>query len=293
MTALGSSFAVLDGLHDYPQAGGQALRYALAALLLLGVARGRLARPTRRQLVRLALLAATGLVAFNLLVLAAERSMDPGSVGVIVGTVPVLLAIFGPLQAGRRPQRRLIVAGVVVAGGAALVQGLGGSFSVAGLAAALGTLGCEAAFSLLAAPLLTTLGPLTVSTISVLLAIPMLVAIALVADGPSGAFTVPTLAEAWRLAWLAVVVTAIAFLLWYSAIRRLGVERTGLFVGVLPIAALLSAAALGDSSLSTGRVLGVLAVAFGIAGGLGLDRLRGSAILARWRARPAASEAEA
>jgi drug/metabolite transporter (DMT)-like permease len=268
MAAVGSSFAALDGLHRYPVAGGQALRYTAGALLLAALARGRRARPTRRELGRLALLAAAGLVAFNLLVLAAEASMDPGSVGVVVATVPVLLALAGPLQAGRRPEGRLVGAAALVAGGAVVVQGLGGDVTVAGLAAALGALACEAAFSLLAAPLLVTLGPVTVSTWAAGLAVPMLVVIALVADGPSHAFAVPTAGEALRLGWLALVVTAIAFVLWYSAVRSLGVERAGLFSGALPVSALLCAAALGESALTPGRLAGVLAVAAGIAAGL-------------------------
>jgi drug/metabolite transporter (DMT)-like permease len=268
MAAVGSSFAALDGLRDYPAAGGQALRYTLGAALLVALARGRLARPTRREAVRIALLAATGLAAFNLLVLAAEASMDPGSVGVVVATVPVLLALAGPLQAGRRPDGRLVVAAAVVAGGAAAVQGLGGDVTLPGLAAALGALACEAAFSLLAAPMLGTLGPVTVSAWTVALAVPLLAVAALIIDGPAGAFAVPTAGEAARLAWLAVVVTAIAFVLWYSAVNALGVERAGLFAGVLPVAALLCAAALGVSELTPGRLGGVLAVAAGIAAGM-------------------------
>jgi drug/metabolite transporter (DMT)-like permease len=268
MAAVGSSFAALDGLHRYPVAGGQALRYTAGAALLAGLARGRLGRPTRRELARLALLAATGLVAFNLLVLAAEASMDPGSVGVVVATVPVLLALAGPLQAGRRPDRRLVGAAAIVAAGAVAVQGLGGDVTAAGLAAALGALACEAAFSLLAAPLLATLGPVTVSAWAAGLAVPMLVVVGLVGDGPADMLAVPTAGEALRLGWLAVVVTATAFVLWYSAVRSLGVERAGLFSGALPVSALLCAAALGESALTPARLAGVLAVAAGIAAGL-------------------------
>src|SRR5207249_1097766 len=82
------------------------------------------------------------------------------------------------------------------------------------------------------------------------------------------AFALPSVAEAASLAWLAVVVTALAFVLWYSAVQALGVERAGLFSGVLPVSALLCAAALGHSQLTPGRVAGVLAVAAGIAAGL-------------------------
>jgi drug/metabolite transporter (DMT)-like permease len=275
MAIVGSSFAVLDTLRAYPQSGGQAVRYAVGAALLFALAGRRLPRLTARQAGRLALLAATGLAAFNLLVLAAEHSMDPGSVGVIVATVPVLLALAGPLQDSRQPQRRVVGAAVLVAAGAAVVQGLGGEVTPAGLAAAIGALLCEAAFSLLAAPLLRPLGPIAVSAWAAVLAVPMLLATGLVLDGPDELLRVPTTAEALGLAWLAIAVTAIAFLLWYSAVRALGVERTGLLTGVLPVSALVAAAVLGRAELTAGRLAGALIVGAGIAVGLLASRTRG------------------
>ena len=268
MAIVGSSFAVLDTLRDYPQSGGQAVRYAAGAVILVLLAGGRLPRPTARQAIRLGLLAATGLAAFNLLVLAAEASMDPGSVGVIVASVPVLLALAGPLQEGRRVEPRVLAAAAVVAAGAAAVQGLGGDVTAGGLIAALGALACEAAFSLLAAPLLAPLGPVVVSAWAAILAVPILVVTALTIDGPGDALRMPTVEEALGLAWLVVAVTVAAFLLWYSAVRALGVERTGLLTGVLPVSALVVAAILGRTDLTAGRLAGALLVGAGIAAGL-------------------------
>lgn len=268
MAIVGSSFAVLDTLRDYPQSGGQAVRYAAGAVILVLLAGRRLPRPTARQAVRLALLAATGLAAFNLLVLAAEASMDPGSVGVVVAAVPVLLALAGPLQARRRVEPRVLAAAALVGAGAAAVQGLGGEVTAGGLAAALGALACEAAFSLLAAPLLAPLGPVVVSAWAAILAVPMLLAAALAIDGPGALLRTPTVQEALGLAWLAVAVTAAAFILWYSAVRALGVERTGLLSGVLPVSALVVAAILGRADLTAGRLAGALLVGAGIAAGL-------------------------
>src|SRR5918997_2783836 len=199
MAIVGSSFAVLDTLRAYPQAGGQAVRYAVGAALLFLLAGRRLPRPTGPQLTRLALLAASGLAAFNLLVMAAEASMDPGSVGVIVASVPVLLALAGPLQDGRRPEPRVVGAAVLVAAGAAVVQGMGGELTVEGLAAALGALACEAAFSLLAAPLLRPLGPVAVSAWAAILAVPILLVAGVAIDGPSGFLEGPTAGEALAL----------------------------------------------------------------------------------------------
>jgi drug/metabolite transporter (DMT)-like permease len=272
LTALfgvGSSIAVLETIADYPAAGGQALRYALAALLLAGVLWRRGGpRPTPRQLGRLALLSATGLAGFNLLVIAAERSMDPASVGVVVATVPIVLAIAAPLQERRRVRPRVLLAAVVVALGAAAVQGVGGDVTVAGLAAALGALLGEAAFSLVAAPLLPSLGALGVSAWCTALAVPQLLIYGLVVDGPGGVLRMPAADEALVLLYLGAVVTAGCFVLWYTGVRLLGVERAGLLTGAMPAGALLTGALLGHAALSPGRLAGVAAVAAGLAVGM-------------------------
>ena len=141
-----------------------------------------------------------------------------------------------------------------------------GHYVVSG--AALGALACEAAFSLLAAPLLAPLGPVAVSAWAAILAVPMLLAIGLVADGPGDLLRAPTTSELLGLAWLAVAVTAVAFVLWYSAVRALGVELTGLLSGVLPVSALVVAALLGRADLTAARLAGATLVGAGIAAGL-------------------------
>jgi drug/metabolite transporter (DMT)-like permease len=62
-------------------------------------------------------------------------------------------------------------------------------------------------------------------------------------------------------------VTMVAFVLWYSAVEALGVERTGLLSGVLPVSALLVAALLGRADLTAGRLAGAVLVGAGIAAG--------------------------
>src|SRR5215218_2372787 len=100
--AMRASVTAAEELVHYPIAGGQAARYALAALLLLVIVRGRLKRPSPRELLQLALLSLTGLVLFNVLLVEAVRRADAGSVGVIVGAVPVVLVVVAPLLAGQR-----------------------------------------------------------------------------------------------------------------------------------------------------------------------------------------------
>jgi drug/metabolite transporter (DMT)-like permease len=141
--------------------------------------------------------------------------------------------------------------------------------SLAGLVLSLGALACEAAFTLLAVPLIASLGPRSVSAYACLLAAPLLLVSGLALDG-GDALPLTSPKEAGALAYMAVVVTALAFVLWYSSVGRLGAERAGLFAGLVPIGALLSATAIGESSLTLVRLVGAAAV--GAAVTLGVRR---------------------
>src|SRR6266540_1061717 len=138
---LGSSVPISRSVLGYPILSGQALRYALAAtalglLVRLGAPAGRAGRS---DLLRLTALAATGLVGFNVCLLAALRHADAPVVGTVVGGTPLLLAVLGPALQGRRPSPRLVGAATVVVAGAALVEG-GGHADAAGLGYALAAL---------------------------------------------------------------------------------------------------------------------------------------------------------
>jgi drug/metabolite transporter (DMT)-like permease len=269
MTALGSSVAASTLLVDYPVFTGQAIRYALATIILVALVRGRLLRPDLRELLQLTALAATGLAGFNVLLIAALREADPAVVAVVVGAVPVVLAVTGPLISGEPLSRRVVAAAIVVTLGVAGVQWAEPRFSALGLLFAIGALACEAAFSLLALPLLGRLRPIGVATYASALAVPMLLATAVAADG-GAAFVQPRLDDAAALAYLAVIVTAAAFVAWYSAIDRVGAARAGLFAGLVPIAALATSAAIGLTLITPLRLAGALVVCGGVI--LGVSR---------------------
>jgi drug/metabolite transporter (DMT)-like permease len=259
---VGSLVAASDAIESYPLAEGQFLRYLLAAAALLALARGRLPRLAAREALGLTALAATGLVLFNVLVVEGVRESDPATVGVIVGCVPVVLALAGPLLERRPISGRVLIAAVTVAAGAAGVQATDGAITPAGLLLALGALGCEAAFSLLAAPHLARLGALAVSAYACILALPLLAAWSLVAGGPD--LPAPDAGEALALAYLALAVTTGGFLCWYTAVHTLGVERAGLLSGVLPVSALACSVAIGAAHVTPARLAAVVIVAAGI-----------------------------
>ncbi|WP_353850266.1 EamA family transporter [Solwaraspora sp. WMMA2065] len=77
------------------------------------------------------------------------------------------------------------------------------------------------AFSLLAAALLDRLGAVRVSAYSCGLAVPIFALAALVA-GEATRWRLPTAAEAAALGYLAVILTVVGFLAWFTGLRRLG-----------------------------------------------------------------------
>jgi hypothetical protein len=78
----------------------------------------------------------------------------------------------------------------------------------------------------------------------------------------------PTGSELAALGYLAVCLTAGAFVVWYTGIANLGVERAGLFAGLVPVASLAAAALLDGALPGPGPVIGVVLVGAGIALGL-------------------------
>jgi len=259
---VGSLVAASDSVETYPLAEGQFLRYLLAAAALVVLARGRLPRLRARELLGLVTLAATGLVLFNVFVVEGVRATDPATVGVIIGCVPVLLALAGPLLERRPLSGRVVLAALTVSLGAAGVQWTDGGITPAGLMLALGALGCEAAFSLLATPHLARLGALAVSAYACLFALPLLAVWSIAAGGPD--LPIPTAEEAGALLYLALAVTAGGFLCWYTAVGMLGVERAGLLSGMLPVSALACSAAIGAADVTPARLAAVALVAAGI-----------------------------
>ncbi|GAB6938708.1 DMT family transporter [Isoptericola variabilis] len=275
MALVGASFTASAALADYPVFGGQAVRYAVAALCLLAVMRWRrvaFVPPTPRQAARLTALAATGLTGFSAFVVLATRHAEPSLVGAVVGATPVVLAATQAVRE-RRLAFRTLAAAVVVTAGVALVEGVGTADPL-GLALAVGALACEAAFTLLAVPLLPTLGALRVSAYACVAAVPQLLLLGLLAPGPL--LAVPDGGELAALAYLSVVVTAVAFLLWYTGVARVGAARAGLFAGLMPVAALVASLALGVEVPTAHGVAGALVVASGLALGLSSPRRPGA-----------------
>lgn len=288
---VGASFTANSVLGDYPYAGGQALRYGLAFLLLLPLVGGRAAvAPVRalttRQWVRIGLVAGIGMVGFNLAVLAAERTAEPAVPGVFVGCAPVVVAVLVPLTSRRRPTRPVLYGALLVAAGAFTVQGWGRT-DTAGIVWSVAALVGEVGFAVLAAPVLRPLGPRLLTACVCAVAAVESVLIGLIVDG-AGLVRVPTGAETAALLWQAAVVTVIGFVAWYMGVQRIGTERATLFTGMIPVSAALTAPLVGVGAFGAAQAAGGVLVGAGAALGSGVLTLRRNRSRASGDAPPAA-----
>jgi drug/metabolite transporter (DMT)-like permease len=264
MVCVGGSAAVSGLLTHAPLFTAQAVRYAVAAALLVALARltRRTApRPRGTEWAWLAAVACCGLVLFNVALVRGSEHAEPAVLGVAVAGAPILLALAGPLLTRGRPVPTVVLAAVAVTAGAALIQH-GGRTDATGLAWAALTLACEVAFTLLAVPVLGRLGAWGVSVHSCWIAALALAGLGLVTEGPTAVLTLgPT--EWLATAYLAVMVTALAFVLWYSTVGALGSARAGLLTGVAPAAAAVGGLLLGGPAPGAVAVAGIALVALG------------------------------
>lgn len=275
ISIVGAGVAVSDHLTGYPVLTAQAIRYAVGAglLWLVSIATGRREpRVGTADRARLVALALTGMVLFNVAIVRAVETGEPAVVGTVVGLAPLGVALLVPVLERRRPRATIVAGATLAASGTALVQGFGEADRVAlcwsGVA-----LGCEVAFTVLSAPLLRTLSPLGLAIRACGLASLALLAAATVLEG-TDRLVRPHASEGLAIGYLAVASTAVAFVLWYRALARLGPERTGLFAGLMPVSAALAGAAVTTVPLRTGTLIGTIVTGTGLAVGLGSGRYR-------------------
>jgi drug/metabolite transporter (DMT)-like permease len=269
MVFVGASVGISQRLTTAPLFTAQAIRYGAAALLLLAWSRATHApiqRPRGREWLWLAGVAASGLVLFNVAIVRGDAHAEPAVIAVAVACVPVLLGVLGPLLERRRPRGAVVLAGLLVTAGAVLVAGAGHTDGI-GIGWAVLALACEAGFTLLAVPVLPRHGAGGVSVHSVWIGTAMFAVLALATEGPRAASRLSG-TELLADGYLAVFVTAAAFVLWYSAVAALGSDRVGLLTGIAPVSAAITGMLLGLRTPGPSVWAGIAVVVLGLAAGL-------------------------
>lgn len=263
---VGLAVPVTGLLDGYPLLAGQAIRYAIGAVCLLGwlLATSRpVPVPTAKDLVGLGLMVGFGMIGFNAAILVGQRYATPGFIAAMLGASPLVLAIVAPALSGRRPTAAAVAGAVTVGLGVVVLSG-GGSWHGPGLALALLVLVCESAFTLGGVGVVARLGAVAASMWSCVLAA---VGGGLLAT-VWGGWRAPSATEWTAILVLGVLVTTVGFAFWYTGVSVLGADRAGVLTGLMPVAGLVAAVLLGRQSSTPVAVVGTAVVAAGCALGL-------------------------
>lgn len=248
------------------------VRFALVSIMLLPVVRlreGTLPRPSRGDLLVLAMLSVTGVVMFNLFLFSGLRTVTAVRSSVILSLSPsvvalVLVTLFRE-RAGWNTVLGIIVAflGAVVTitnGDPARV--LAGGISVGDLF----LLGCVlswSAYTIIARYAMRNLSSLTVlaysSVIGTLLLTPVAARLDVITE-----FAAATLATWFAFAYLVFGAAGLAYLMYYEGIREVGPNRAAVFINLEPVTAILLGVGLLGEGLSAPLLIGAALVILGL-----------------------------
>ncbi|MFO1302398.1 MAG: DMT family transporter [Burkholderiales bacterium] len=242
---------------------------AIAALLILAYAmEGGLPRPTRRQWIGLVLMGATGVFLFNLCFMFALARVTASRASLIMALNPAMTLLAAALFLRERLTRNKVIGIAIALAGVAVVLGHGNPMHLASGGVGIGEMvmfGCPlawAANTLVARRMLGGMSTIASTTWSAIAGTAMLL-LAATAMGtllPEGAS-----ARAWAaIAFLAVFGTAVALVLFYDGVRRIGAARASVFINLVPVFAVALGVLLLGEPLELSIVAGGALVIGGI-----------------------------
>ncbi|WP_207284409.1 DMT family transporter [Pseudomonas sp. FW300-N2A2] len=243
------------------------LRFLLASvalLLFLLLARIPLARPSPRQWLQLALLGFFGIFFYNLCFFYGLHYINASRASLIVALNPAVIGLASWLLFKERLSRAKVIGIAICIAGASLVIVSRHPQLLTGQADAwfgdLLIFGCVLGwgiYSLFSKDLNQTLGPVQTVTYSILLGTVML----WVASAVRGEVSVVALvsldpAQWLSLMYLGVLGSALAYIGYYDGLRKIGATRSGVFIALNPLTAVILGALLLGEQLTLTMCLG-------------------------------------
>jgi drug/metabolite transporter (DMT)-like permease len=253
-----------------------ALSLAFALLLLLPLCRGRLAAEVRGmaagEKLRILLQALFGIFLFRMFLLSGLARTTAAEAGILTGATPAITAILAVALLRERVHIKNVagVAGTVC--GVLLVQGaLAGGLDAShfwGNILVLCAAASESAFNIFSRVSALKSGqrqadPIVITALVTCAAFVMCLVPALF-EAPLQRIPELAFTEWLALVWYGAAATALAFICWYSGIRRCGAFAAAAFSGMMPLTSLLLSVALLGERPEWHQWLGGALIVFGM-----------------------------
>ncbi len=271
----GSNFAIVkSALADFPPFVFNALRLIIASsLFVIAMAaqaragpsdlHGRLTRGEWRQLLQLGVI---GHFVYQLCFVAGVARTSSGNAGLIFGCTPVAVSLLSSLTGHERiPNTRWIGLGLSLVGIYAVV-GHRASWtleSLAGDALVFAAMCCWAFYSVMSQPLLARRSPLVVTGWSLSMGASLYLIVA-VPEFFTADWSAISTTSWWLMTWSAVFSMALAYIIWYTAVQRIGSSRTATYSNLTPIVAMIVGYVWMAEPITNAQLLGAAAILAGV-----------------------------
>jgi drug/metabolite transporter (DMT)-like permease len=247
-----------------------ALRFGLSAALMIAFASWRrepLILPAMQHIKAYLIIAAVGIGSFNLLFFFALQTTSAGNASLIMATNPLVTIVLAALVLGERPSQRLLLSlplalvGVLVVITSGDMSKLAHLQNIQGDVLMLGANLAWAGYNVLSRKLMPKQSALTNTTLVMSAGALILLAAAAVSGEQ---ITTLSLYPSIDLAIMVVGGTVLAYLFWNTGIARFGAGRTALFMNLIPVFAMLTAAVMGNLP-NMAQIMGGALVISGVA----------------------------
>jgi drug/metabolite transporter (DMT)-like permease len=246
-----------------------ATRFVIASVLVYAVLRvqGTFGLPERRHLPRVILLGLLGNVAYQVCFILGLDRTRAGSASLILALTPVFTAFLSRMTGHERPGGRTWGGAALSIAGVALVTGSG--LSLDGREALAGSLILVAAslgwalYTVGAQPVVTRYGSVRTTAWTLWVGAVGLLVVAAPALARQEWGAVDT--RAWgALVFSACFAIALAYLIWYRGVERIGNTRTAIFSNLTPVVAMAAAAVLIGETPSPWALVGAAMTLTGV-----------------------------
>ena len=265
----GANFSLVKAaLVEIPHQSFNALRMAIASVLFLGaITATGWPRLRRADWVRLALLGIVGHFVYQLCFMGGLARTAASNSSLLLGCSPVAVALASAMAGHEKVSRAQWAGAALSVAGICLVVGTGvhfGGSSFVGDTLTLCAVVCWAVYTVGSRPLLARLSPLVVTGLTMVMGTVLYVP----AAWPELMSLDFARVHAWvwiALGFSAVLALNVAYLIWYTSVRRIGNIRTSVYSNITPLVAMIVAAVFLGERLTAPKLLGAAAILLGVA----------------------------
>lgn len=258
-----------DSVDPFSAAFFRFLFASVCLYVLVARREGKIPKLERRQILSVALLGLTGVLAYNVLFFNGLKLISAGRASIIIANNPIIISIFSALLF-RESLSPTKVVGILISVAGAILAISGGDLSIL-IADGIGKgdlfiFGCVlswSAYSLMGKRVMRDLSPLTAVSHSAAIGMLALLIPACM-EGMPAAVLGYSLADWGHMAYLGLFGTVLGFVWYYEGIRVIGPSRASLFINFVPISAIFLAHVILKEPLTPSLLVGAILVITGV-----------------------------